>query len=121
MTLGVFVEWCEHDREDNLHVIADQIAKVLVVPKVESTFGDLEMGACDRFSQLVEEWFLDLGKLCGIHDLKDVFNLVEEHDFFGAVRLGPVPEQTEDDLLRSVRARREAMDMKKKQMRRDTL
>jgi hypothetical protein len=32
-----------------------------------------------------------LGKLRWIHDLENVLNLVEEHDFFGAVHLGPVP------------------------------
>lgn len=41
MALRVFVQGSEHDRQDNFNVIADEVAKVFVVPEVERTFGDL--------------------------------------------------------------------------------
>jgi hypothetical protein len=41
VSLGVLVERGEHDWEDSLHVIADEVAEVLVVPEVEGTLGNL--------------------------------------------------------------------------------
>lgn len=60
----------------------------------------LEMRACDGFGELVEQGFLHLCKLCRIHDLEDVFYFVQEHDFLGAVHLGPISQETEDHLTR---------------------
>lgn len=99
MAFRVLVQWRKHDGKNNVHIVADQVAEVLVVPKVESSLGNLEVGACNRFGQLMEQRFLNFGKLSWIHDLKDVFHLVEEHDLFGAVDLGPVPEKTKHDLI----------------------
>ena len=98
MALGVLVQWRKHDWENDLHVITDKIAEILVVPEVERSFCDLEMRAGDRFGQLVEQGLLNLGELGRIHDLKNVFNLVEEHDLLGAVDLGPISQETEYDL-----------------------
>lgn len=56
------------------------------------------MRTSNRLCQLVEERLLDLCKLGRIHDLKDVFDFIQEHDFLGAVDFGPVPQQTENDL-----------------------
>lgn len=50
----------------------------------------------------MEEGLLDLGEFGGIHDLEDVLDLVEEHNLFRAVGLGPVPQQAQDDLVQSV-------------------
>lgn len=60
MAFWVLVKWGEHDRQDNLNIIADQVAEVLVVPEVESTLGYLEMRTSNRFCQLVEKGFLNL-------------------------------------------------------------
>ena len=41
MALRVFVQRSEHDRQDNFDIVADEVAKVFVVPEVERTFRDL--------------------------------------------------------------------------------
>ena len=41
MALRVFVQRSEHDRQDNFNIIADEVAKVFIVPEVERTLGDL--------------------------------------------------------------------------------
>ena len=41
MALRVFVQRSEHDRQNNFNIVADEVAKVLVVPEVERAFGDL--------------------------------------------------------------------------------
>ena len=61
----------------------------------------LKMRAGNRLCQLVKQWFLDLGKLRRIHDLKDVFHLVQKHDFFAAIDLRPVAEQAQHNLTAS--------------------
>lgn len=43
MALGVFVERREHDGKDCLHIVAHEVAEILVVPEVQSPFGDLEV------------------------------------------------------------------------------
>lgn len=58
----------------------------------------MEVRARDGLGELVEEGLLDLGKLGRIHDLKDVLHLVEEHDFFRAIDLGPISEKSKNDL-----------------------
>lgn len=58
----------------------------------------LEMGAGNRLGQLVEQGLLHLSELARVHDLKDVFDLIKIHDFFGAVGFGPEAQQTKDDL-----------------------
>jgi hypothetical protein len=57
------------------------------------------MGAGHRFGELTEQSFLDLCKLGRVHDLENVLDLVQEHDFFGAVDLGPVTQETKHNLL----------------------
>ena len=47
----------------------------------------------------MEQGLLNLRKLSRVHNLEDVFDLVEKHDLLRAVDLGPVPEETENDLL----------------------
>jgi len=46
----------------------------------------------------MEQRFLYFGKLIGIHDLKNVLNLVEEHYFLGTIDFGPISEKPKDDL-----------------------
>lgn len=58
----------------------------------------LEVRASYRFCQLIEKRFLDFHKLGWVHNLKDVFDFVEKHDFFGAVYFGPVAQETHDYL-----------------------
>jgi hypothetical protein len=41
MSLGVFVQRSEHNREDGFHIIADEIAEIFVVPEIEGTLGNL--------------------------------------------------------------------------------
>ena len=53
MTLRVLVKRREHDRQDDVDIVADQIAEVLVVPKVKRSLSDLCIiesvdGAIDR-------------------------------------------------------------------------
>ena len=60
---------------------------------------NLEMWARDRFGELMENGLLYFCKLCRIHYFEDVFYLVEEHDFFGAIDLWPVSEKTENNLF----------------------
>ena len=56
------------------------------------------------FCQLIEQRLLDFGELCGVHHLKYVFHLIEEHDLFRAVHLWPVAEKAQDHLqCRSVK------------------
>jgi hypothetical protein len=103
VALRVLIQGSKHDRQYDLDVIANQIAEVLVVPEVQRSLSDLEVRACDRLCELVEERFLDFGEFGGVHDFEDVLNLVQEHDLFGAVDFGPVAKKTEDDLSLSVR------------------
>lgn len=119
MTLGVLEQRREHDWQNDLNIIADQVAEVFIVPEVECTLGDLgkkktvsslrnysaiaisthlEMRACNRLGQLLEEWLLDFGKFRRVHHLEDVFHFVKVHNFLGAVGFRPVSQQTEDHL-----------------------
>lgn len=41
VTFGILVERRKHDGQDSLHVVADQVAEVLVVPEVQGTLGHL--------------------------------------------------------------------------------
>jgi hypothetical protein len=90
MPLGVLVKRGKHDRENDLDVVTDQVTEILIIPEVKSTFSNLEMRAGDGFGQLMKERLLDLRKLCRVHNLEDILHLVQEHDLFGAVDLGPV-------------------------------
>lgn len=47
MSLGVLVERCEHDGKDDINVVADQVAEILIIPEIESPLGNLEVGTCD--------------------------------------------------------------------------
>ena len=42
VTFRIFVKWGEHDGKDHVNIVTDQVAKVLVVPEVQSTFGNLD-------------------------------------------------------------------------------
>ena len=98
MTFRVFVERSKHNWKNDLDVVADEVAEVFVIPEIESSLCDLEVRACDGFGKLVEEWLLNLGKLCWIHNLKDILNFVQEHDFLCAVDFGPISEKAKDNL-----------------------
>ena len=58
MTLGVLVERCEHDWENDLNIIADQVTEVLVVPEIQGSFCDLKddvrEDSASRYSVLPE-------------------------------------------------------------------
>ena len=56
------------------------------------------MWTSDRLGQLVEKGFLNFGELSGVHNLEDIFDLVEVHDLLGAVNLGPVAKQAKHHL-----------------------
>jgi len=56
------------------------------------------MRAGYRLGQLIEEWFLYFGELLGVHNLKDILNLVQKHDLFSGICLWPIPKQTEYNL-----------------------
>jgi hypothetical protein len=90
MAFGVFIEGSKHDGKDDFHIIADQVAEVFVIPKVERPLCYLEVRASNRLGELMEQGFLNLGKFRRVHHLKNVFYLVEEHDLLGAVDLGPI-------------------------------
>jgi hypothetical protein len=45
MAFGVFIERRKHDGQNNFDIVTDEIAKVLIVPEVESPLGDLEKSA----------------------------------------------------------------------------
>lgn len=57
------------------------------------------MGAGNRLCQLIKKRLLNFGKFGRVHYFEDVFNLVQEHDFFCAVDLRPVSQQTQYDFL----------------------
>ena len=58
------------------------------------------MLAVDTPRQLLEQGFHDLLELLRFHDVQDLFDLVEEHDFLGRVDLWPIPQQTHHDFFR---------------------
>lgn len=65
----------------------------------------------NRLGQLIKQRFLYLGKLCRVHDLKNVFYLIEEHDFFRTVDLRPISEETQYHLILLVLVRERAIDI----------
>jgi hypothetical protein len=98
VSLGVFVERRKHDRQDHFHIVADKVAEILVVPEVQRTFRDLEVGTGNRLCELVEEGLLYLRKLGGVHNLKDVLYFVQEHNLLRAVDFRPITQKTKHDL-----------------------
>lgn len=56
------------------------------------------MGTSDRFRQLIEKRLLDLGKFCGVHDFKYIFDFIQKHDLFRAIYFWPVAEKPKDNL-----------------------
>jgi hypothetical protein len=50
----------------------------------------LKMRTGNGFGQLVEEGFLDFGKLGWVHDFEDILNFIQEHDFLSRVDFRPV-------------------------------
>jgi hypothetical protein len=81
-----------------LYIIAHQTAKILVIPQIESSFGDLKVRTGDTFGELVEERDLDLVEFRRLHDFKDVFDFIDKHDLLGTVDFGPVFQKSTDDL-----------------------
>ena len=51
VSLRILIKWSKHDRKDDLHIVADKVAEVFVVPEVKSTLGDLSSE-----SQVVRRW-----------------------------------------------------------------
>lgn len=98
MSLRVLVQRGEHDRKNDFDVIANEIAEVLIVPKVQCPLCNLEMRACDRFGKLRKQRFLDFGELCRVHDFEDVLNFVKKHDLLSTVDFRPVAQKAHDDL-----------------------
>lgn len=98
MTLGVLIKWRKHDRQDDLNIVANKVAEVLIVPEVQRSLRNLEMWAGDRLGELVEKWLLHLGELSRVHHLKDILHLIQKHHFLRAVRFRPVPKESEDNL-----------------------
>lgn len=98
VSLRVLVKGRKHKRENRLHVVAHKITEVLVVPEVQSTFGDLEMGTGNRLGQLIEQRFLDFGELARIHHLEYVFHLIQVHNLLSAIGLRPEAQQAENNL-----------------------
>jgi hypothetical protein len=90
VALRVLVQRSEHDGQDNLDVVTNKIAEVFVIPKVQSSLGYLEVGTCDGFRKLVEERLLDLCEFRRVHNLKNIFDLVQKHDLLSAIDLRPV-------------------------------
>jgi len=45
MPLRIFVQRREHDREDDVDIVTDKVAEVLVVPEIKSSLGNLEVWA----------------------------------------------------------------------------
>jgi hypothetical protein len=41
MALGILEQRWEHDRQNGLDIVADQVAKIFIVPEIEGTFGNL--------------------------------------------------------------------------------
>lgn len=89
VSLWVVVERREHDWQNDWRVLGDKRHDVVIVPVVERTLGDLEVRRAHALGYLSEERnhdFLELGRL---DDVENLFQLVEEHDFFRTVRLWP--------------------------------
>lgn len=53
----------------------------------------LKMWTSNRLSQLVEQRLLDFSEFTRIHDLKNVFDLIEKHDFFRTVHFWPISQK----------------------------
>jgi len=58
------------------------------------------MLAVDAPCQLLEQRLHDLLKFGRLHDVQNLLDFVEEHDFLGRVDLGPVPQQSHHDVFR---------------------
>ena len=118
MIFAVSVEGWEHDRQNGRRVVTDQthdvpgngqctncmitgqtVAHSLIIPVVESPLGHLEVWAGHALGELREQRHHHLLELRGLDHVKDLLELVEEHDLLGAVDLGPEPEQGADDGL----------------------
>lgn len=99
MRLGVLIQGREDDWEDSGDVVAHEIDNVLVVPVVERSLGNLEVLRVDASGELLEERNLDLLELDGLDDVENLLDLIEKHDLLRRVDLGPVPKETQKNLL----------------------
>jgi len=104
VSLGVLIQWSEHDRQDDLDIVTDKVAEILVVPEVEGALGNLEVRTGDRLGQLVEKRLLHLCEFGRIHDLENILYFIQEHDLFGAVHFWPITQKTEHHLYQLARA-----------------
>jgi len=41
VSFRVLVEWRKHDWQNDINVVADQVAEILVIPEVKCSLGDL--------------------------------------------------------------------------------
>jgi len=42
VALGILIERREHDWENDLHIVADEVTEILVVPEIKRPLGHLE-------------------------------------------------------------------------------
>jgi Trm5-related predicted tRNA methylase len=98
MSLRVFIQGREHDRENDFYIVTDKIAKVLVVPEVKRALRNLEVGTSDRLGQLIEKRLLHFRELGGVHNLEDILYLVQEHDLLCAIDFGPITQESKHNL-----------------------
>ena len=67
VTLRVLVKRREHDWQDHINIVADQITEVLVVPKVKRSLGDLYVVTISKYPTVLE--YLTLTWKCGLATL----------------------------------------------------
>ena len=90
MRLGVAVERGEDDGKDDVGIFANEVDDILVVPKVQSSLGNLEVWTRHATGQLLKKRNLNLDEFRRFNDVKDFFHLVQKHHFLRAVDLWPV-------------------------------
>lgn len=47
MALGVFIQRRKHDRQDSLDIVANQVAEIFIVPKIQSPLSNLSQSQYD--------------------------------------------------------------------------
>lgn len=68
------------------------------------------MLAIDAAGELPEQGFLYLDELSGVDDVEHFFDLIKEHNLFGAVDLGPVTQEAAENFLCETRVLFEELD-----------
>lgn len=95
----VVIQRREDNGKDNREVITHKVNNILVVPVKKSPLCYLEMLAVDTPRELLEQRDLDLLEFDGIGDVQHFFHLVQKHNLFWRVDLGPVLKKSQHDLL----------------------